>query len=310
MIFRILLLFCFFVSVSDSSWASIAGEVKKGNQLYQAGQYDQAVEKYDKALQHRPESDIINFDLGTAYYKKKEYPNAVSHLQKALLSDDPGLRFKASYNLGNALYYSGIAQEKTNVDLAISSLEQALTNYENVLKADVKDEDAKYNYDIVKKELARLKKKQQSQSQQCPNPKKKDSSPDQQQSRQEQQSQQNPGQQSSDQQKSGQTGPGEQKPQQPQQGEENQDQQESGSKAQSRENDEQGQGQDAPSQPQPQRESSEQNAAESTGTSDNETMNAKAAQILLRDYQQREEPKGLLNFQKHQSQETPVTKDW
>ena len=50
--------------------ASEAGIVKKGNQLYNKGDYKAALENYQKALNQNPDSDIINFNVGTAFYQQ------------------------------------------------------------------------------------------------------------------------------------------------------------------------------------------------------------------------------------------------
>ncbi len=163
---RILIIFVVIFCWANFSWAALfGGKVGEGNKLFERGDYGQAAEKYKEALKKDQNSDIINFNLGTALYKNKEYDQAVEQLQRSLLSDDEKLRGKAGYNLGNALYKSGIAREKSDLPKAIQSLEQSLKNYERTLAVDKEDKDARYNYEFVKKELERLKKKQEQQQQ-------------------------------------------------------------------------------------------------------------------------------------------------
>src|SRR3989338_2076582 len=85
---------------------------KKGSQLYSKGDYKASVEEYEQALAKDEESDIINFNTGTALYKSEQYPQAIKHLQKALLTDKSDLKQKSHYNLGNSLYKFGKAQEE------------------------------------------------------------------------------------------------------------------------------------------------------------------------------------------------------
>ena len=58
---------------SAAGLASPARDVRQGNALYEKGDYDASLKEYQEALDKDPESDVINFDAGTAYYKKEEY---------------------------------------------------------------------------------------------------------------------------------------------------------------------------------------------------------------------------------------------
>ena len=145
--------------------AGVKKEVKKGNLLYNKGQFEEALKSYQKAHQSSPDSDVVNFDLGAALYKTKNYGKAIGHFEKSLVSNDPSLEEKASYNSGNAKYKYGISQEEINLPQAVNLLEQSLRHYERAIELEPKDEDAKYNYEFVKKELERLKKKLQQQKQ-------------------------------------------------------------------------------------------------------------------------------------------------
>ena len=159
---RVFLIFTVIVCWAIPSWAALfGGKVGEGNNLFERGDYGQAAEKYKEALKKDENSDIINFNLGTALYKNKEYDQAVTQLQKSLLSDDEKLKGKAGYNLGNAFYKSGISREKSDIKKAIQSLTQSLKSYERTLAIDKDDNDAQFNYEFVKKELERLKKKQE-----------------------------------------------------------------------------------------------------------------------------------------------------
>ncbi|MCK5579711.1 MAG: tetratricopeptide repeat protein [Candidatus Omnitrophica bacterium] len=237
---------------SAAGLASPARDVRQGNALYEKGDYDASLKEYQEALDKDPESDVINFDAGTAYYKKEEYKKSIEHLQKALLSEDEGLRQNAYYNLGNALYQ--LATQATNIEDALSSLEQSLMQYESAMNLDDKDHDARYNHEFVKKELKRLKEKQEQQQKTCPDSQKAEDG----------------GQKEED---------GEQKAEDGEQKEED-----GGQKAED--------GEQKP-------EDGEQQA-----------LTKQEAKMFLDNYQQNEEPKGLLNFMKRKGKELPVLKDW
>jgi len=66
--------------------ASVAGTVEKGNRLYQEQKYEDALGHYDRALAKQPDSAVINFDVGAAQYKTKEYDLANRSFEKSLTS--------------------------------------------------------------------------------------------------------------------------------------------------------------------------------------------------------------------------------
>lgn len=141
---------------SAKAQAQVKKEVKHGNLLYNKGKFDDALKEYEKAFLKSQDSDIVNFDMGTALYKTNDYKAAMSHFERSLVTEDKSLEQKINYNIGNAKYKYGISMEQDNLDEAINSLEDSLKRYENAITLDEKDKDAKYNYEFVKKELERL----------------------------------------------------------------------------------------------------------------------------------------------------------
>ena len=129
--------------------------VKDGNILYNKGEYEKALRQYEEALVDSPDSDIVNYDIGAALYKNENYEAAVNHFEKSLLSDDEELGQKASYNLGNAEYRVAVEKESESLEEAIRLVKQSLRHYERALEMEPDDEDAKHNYEFVKKELER-----------------------------------------------------------------------------------------------------------------------------------------------------------
>ena len=108
--------------------------------LYEQGDYTGSEEKFKEALDKTPESDIVNFNLGTALYKEGEYEEAVKHFQKTYLTEDDKLKQKAYYNSGNALYEKGISQEQDgDASLAIPPVEQSLKQYEQIGRASCRE---------------------------------------------------------------------------------------------------------------------------------------------------------------------------
>ena len=229
--------------------SSFALGAAPGIDAYRDGKFEDAYGQFQQTLKSHPESradDKLQFDSGAAAYKLKDYNRALESFSQALLTPDTGLQSKGHYNLGNTLYQRG-ETEKSD-DKKLSDWTNALDHYEQTLKLDPQDNDAKDNYDYVKKKIEELKNKK---SQQQPSP---SSSPpqknkqNQQQNKQDQQQQQNQDQQ---QQKQSQQNQQQQKDQQQQQNQQqnqqNQQQQQQG-QSQQEKKDQQQQSEDQQSQ--------------------------------------------------------------
>ena len=152
--------------------ASDATIVSRGNSLYNKARYDQALEVYRQGIEQSPESEVIHFNAGAAAYKNGEYQAAGASFERALLSDDERLEADARYNLGGARYMAGRALKEEDISQAVVSLEEALSYYKGALEFDHRDEDARFNYEFVRRELDKLK--EQREQQQCPHPQQQD----------------------------------------------------------------------------------------------------------------------------------------
>lgn len=272
-------------------WNPTRAKVSKGNQAFANGNYEESAQKYEEALAKNPDSDIVNYDLGTANYKKGDYGKSEEHLQKVLLSDDPALKQKAHYNLGNTLFQKGMAQKDKDLQGAIGELGKAVEQYDGAISLNDKDEDAKQNQMIAKKKIEELKKLLEKQKQE---------------QKQDGQSNQNQQGASSETQDNSQN---------------SQENTKKGSQGQSL-LDEKDQGE--------QSKSGEENKGQekifaqnenSSGTDYNTQQNQEAAGAQesedqkdadrqIRSYQEEEEPKGLPNFMRASGGEKPVQKDW
>src|SRR6188472_4558252 len=164
-----------------------------GLDAYRSGKFEDAYGQFQQTLKTHPESraeDKLQFDSGAAAYKLKDYNKAMESFSQALLSRDIGLQSKGHYNLGNTLYQRGEAQQSD--DKKLSDWTNALDHYEQTLKLDPENKEAKDNYDYVKKKIEELKnKKEQQQPSPSPTPpqQNKQKKQDQQQKQQNQQNQ-------------------------------------------------------------------------------------------------------------------------
>jgi Ca-activated chloride channel family protein len=202
---------------------SFAFAAAPGIDAYREGKFEDAYSQFQQTLKSHPESradDKLQFDSGAAAYKLRDYNKALESFSQALLTRDTGLQGKGHYNLGNTLYQRGEA-EKTD-EKKLSDWTNALDHYQQTLKLDPNDKDAKDNYDYVKKKIEELKNKKSQQQQPSPSPSPPQKNKQNQQNKQDQQQQQNQDQQ---QQKQPQQNQQQQQDQQQQQQQQDQQQQ-------------------------------------------------------------------------------------
>src|SRR6266576_5888354 len=150
--------------------SSFAFAAAPGIDAYHEGKFEDAYSQFQQTLKSHPQSpadDKLQFDSGAAAYKLKDYNKALESFSQALLTRDTGLQSKGHYNLGNTLYQHG-ETEKSD-DKKLSDWTNALDHYEQTLKLDPQNKDAKDNYDYVKRKIEELKDKK-SQQQPSPSP--------------------------------------------------------------------------------------------------------------------------------------------
>ena len=172
-----------------STWSLAAhaqtdrGLIRQGNRAYRSGSYADAETAYRKAVDKNPNNPQAHYDLGCSLLKQNNDKAADAEFQKAAkLSKDPLRGSQAHYNMGI-------------IDQKNQDYKEAIRHYEDALKLNPKDEDARYNLELCKK---LLKQQQQQQKQGGGNDNKKDKqnqdknkqSKDQQQSGQDKQKQQ------------------------------------------------------------------------------------------------------------------------
>ncbi len=232
------------------SLSAFAFAAAPGVDAYRQGKFEDAYSQFQQTLKSHPESraeDKLQFDSGAAAYKLKDYSRALESFSQALLTRDTGLQSKGHYNLGNTLYQRG-ETEKSD-DKKLKDWTNALDHYQQTLRLDSQDKDAKDNYEYVKKKLEELKnKKAQQQPSPSPSPPQKNKQ-NQQQNKQDRQQQQNQDHQQQ-QQKQSQQNQQQQKDQQQQQNQQQdqQNQQQQQNQGQQEKKDQQQQSQDQQSQ--------------------------------------------------------------
>jgi Ca-activated chloride channel homolog len=172
-------------------WLDPHARAREGNRLYEAGKYDDAVERYNQALVDEPDSPRLHFNLGDARYKTGKYDDALASFAEVTPSDaDPARTARVAYNVGNTRFRQGEAVEAAEPQKTLELWTEALLAYRRALGADPDDADAKWNHELVERKIAALRKKLEQQQQQQQNDQQRQQG-DQQQKQDEQQQGQN-----------------------------------------------------------------------------------------------------------------------
>jgi tetratricopeptide (TPR) repeat protein len=146
--------------LSFSTYAQKENQLlRKGNKLYEQGNYKDAEKDYRKALELNNESTKGQFNLGTAIYKQKNYDESARIFGSLADSKiDQKTKANALHNLGNSL-------------IEAKQYDKSIQAYENSLLNNPKDKDTKYNLEYAK---MMLKKQQEQQKQNDKNKQDKD----------------------------------------------------------------------------------------------------------------------------------------
>jgi Ca-activated chloride channel family protein len=116
---------------------------------YLAGDYKTAVEKYTYLVDSAGvKEDEVMMNLANSYFHLNDTSNAVSAFQPLTMSNNPRLKSVANQQLGVLTNRKG-------------NFEEALNYFKQALRADPTNEDARFNYEMVKKKLEEKKKNEQ-----------------------------------------------------------------------------------------------------------------------------------------------------
>ena len=137
----------------------------------------------------------VQYNDGVTVYRSNDFSTAATTFEQATASPDRALQQRAFYNLGNAAYRLGEADQTKAQFL----WERAVKSYEAALALDPKDDDAKFNRDFVKKKLEELKKRQEQQQKQQNQQDKQDKEKEQHQDQKQPEQKKQPQQQNQDQ---------------------------------------------------------------------------------------------------------------
>jgi tetratricopeptide (TPR) repeat protein len=125
--------------------------VAKGNALFSAGKYDEALEVYEKAEVNAPESPYLYFNKGTALYKKGDYAAANEAFQQAALkSKDMALESKSKFNLGLCAVREAERQQDSDLNKALDAYGKSIQYFREALELDPNFQEAAENIELVR----------------------------------------------------------------------------------------------------------------------------------------------------------------
>lgn len=172
-----------FLLGSFAAKASPSGALRE----YEAGNFHSALDEFKQLSQEKTNDLRLSYNAGAAAYRAKQFDDAEKFFGQATAAPDLALQEKAYYNLGNTLFQAGARVSEP--DKKQESWEGSAKSFENALKLNPQDKDAKNNLEVVKKKLEELKKQQQ-QQQQSKNDKNKNQKDNREQQKNQDQSQQ------------------------------------------------------------------------------------------------------------------------
>ncbi len=123
--------------------AGLSKKIAEGNKLFDDGNFDEALTKYNDAQIENPASPEIFFNMGTVYYRQKKYKEAIDAFRKSMEKGDVDFEARALYNTGNSLFQQG-------------QLKEALQYYKQSLERNPDDLDTKYNIEYTKRKIKEM----------------------------------------------------------------------------------------------------------------------------------------------------------
>lgn len=154
---------CLAVLAVTAAAASISKSIEQGNRYYKQGAYDEALAAYQEAVEADPDAYIGQFNLGTALYRKGQYQEAIEAFTRVLNTEDRDLEGKALYNIANSRYRFGSRQAATDMNAAAANYRDALEYYKRAIELNPADRDARYNHELVQRQLRELLEKMKNQ---------------------------------------------------------------------------------------------------------------------------------------------------
>lgn len=182
--YAVIIALTFLTAVDPATVKKINEAKSEAKEAFQKGDYQSAIRHYEYLVDSLVVmEDEVMLNLANAYYLEKDTANAFSTYQSLTGSSKSDIKSKAHQQLGIMANQQGRAEEALNL-------------FKEAIKAEPANDDARYNYEMLKKKLDKQKKKDQEKQQQNQDKNNKD----QEQKDQENKEEQNKDQQEKDQQ--------------------------------------------------------------------------------------------------------------
>jgi Ca-activated chloride channel family protein len=123
-----------------------SSDAGQGERLYQAGNYHGAYDAFRRALAEDSTPQLV-YQVGNTLYRLRRYEDAAQRFRQATWGPEQ-LRQRSFYNLGNALVRAAEETPESN-----ERLHRAVAAYEEALRLDPSDADAKWNLELALRRL-------------------------------------------------------------------------------------------------------------------------------------------------------------
>lgn len=144
----VLIIAAFFISDIDRI-ALINSLKSEAKEAYQSGDYKTAIEKYKYLVDSlNVNEEEVSMNLANAYFQANDSVNASNQYRSLVQSKSPKMRSLSNQQLG-------VLSNRTG------KYEEALAYFKQSLRSDPTNEDARYNYEMVKKKLEEQKKQEE-----------------------------------------------------------------------------------------------------------------------------------------------------
>jgi hypothetical protein len=143
------LLFLMAMLIDPTKIGTINALKSEAKKAYLAGDFKTAIGKYRYLVDSlQVQEDEVLLNLANSYFQLNDTANAVNQYQSLTQSVKNQLRSKAEQQLGVMANRNG-------------KFEEALNHFKQAIKSDQTNEDARYNYELLKKKMEEKKKQEQ-----------------------------------------------------------------------------------------------------------------------------------------------------
>ncbi len=148
---------CAVLVIVSAAWSDVGSNMRRGNYLERKGEYEEALENYQKALVQEPDNPKIHYNIGRVLYRMGKYDEAAGEFQLGFLEKARTFQSDVFYNLGNCQFRKG-------------QLDASIDAYKMSLLANPNDMASKQNLEFCLRLKEQLQNQPQSDSTQQQQP--------------------------------------------------------------------------------------------------------------------------------------------